>query len=156
MTAIASKAGWIDAAEKLKIRSQAFIGGKFVAARSGETFSALNPANGKIVANVAACEGADIDAAVLSARAAFESGSWSRLAPAGRKKKLQLLAELILKHADELALLAHGWRSELCQKATSRRAHSITSSARARSDPSTSIPSAFAVFRLMVSLNSVG
>jgi hypothetical protein len=28
MTAIASKAGWIDAAEKLKIRGQAFIGGK--------------------------------------------------------------------------------------------------------------------------------
>jgi len=105
MTAIASKASWIDAAEKLKIRGQAFIGGKFVDARSGETFPALNPANGKIVANVAACDGADVDTAVLSARAAFESGSWSRLAPSARKKKLQSLAELMLKHADELALL---------------------------------------------------
>jgi len=105
MTAITSKSGWIEAAEKLTIRGQAFIGGKFVNARSGKTFPALNPANGKIVANISACEAADVDAAVASARAAFESGSWSRIAPGTRKRKLQWLAELMLKHADELALL---------------------------------------------------
>jgi gamma-glutamyl-gamma-aminobutyraldehyde dehydrogenase/4-guanidinobutyraldehyde dehydrogenase/NAD-dependent aldehyde dehydrogenase len=105
MSAISSKAGWVAAAEQLNIRGQAFIGGKFVNARSEKTFLALNPATGKSMAEVAACEAADVDAAVKFARAAFESGSWSRLAPTARKKKLQSLAELMLKHADELALL---------------------------------------------------
>ena len=46
-----------------------------------------------------------MDRAVRSARETFESGVWSRLAPAERKKKLVRLAELMERQAKELALL---------------------------------------------------
>ena len=42
---------------------------------------------------------------MAAARAAFEKGSWSRAAPAVRKKVLLRLADLIEKHALELAVL---------------------------------------------------
>ncbi|HEU5468028.1 MAG TPA: aldehyde dehydrogenase, partial [Steroidobacteraceae bacterium] len=45
-----------------------------------------------------------VDIAVASARRAFESGAWSRRAPAARKKVLLRFADLIRKHREELAL----------------------------------------------------
>ena len=48
---------------------------------------------------------ADIDAAVASARAAFDDGRWAGKPPAARKKILQRFAEKILAAKDELALL---------------------------------------------------
>src|SRR5262249_26051133 len=48
---------------------------------------------------------ADVDAAVRSARAAFEDGRWSGKSPAQRKKILQRFADKILAAKDELALL---------------------------------------------------
>ena len=47
----------------------------------------------------------DIDRAVAAARRAFRGGAWSRMAPMERKMVLVRWAELIDKHADELALL---------------------------------------------------
>ncbi|MDT5177695.1 MAG: 4-(gamma-glutamylamino)butanal dehydrogenase, partial [Mycobacterium sp.] len=47
----------------------------------------------------------DVDEAVASARAAFESGSWSRASASARKRVLQRLAGLIAENANELALL---------------------------------------------------
>lgn len=46
-----------------------------------------------------------MDRAVAAARRAFDDGRWSRRAPAERKKVLLRLAELIEKHALELAVL---------------------------------------------------
>src|SRR5205085_10147457 len=46
-----------------------------------------------------------VDGAVGGARAAFESGVWSRTAPKKRKRVLIRFAELIREHRDELALL---------------------------------------------------
>ena len=89
----------------LSIRSQAFIDGAYVDAVTGETFDCVNPATGRTVATVAACDGDDVDRAVRGARAAFESGIWSRVAPRERKRVLVRLAELIREHRDELALL---------------------------------------------------
>ena len=64
----------------------------------------MNPANGKVIAQVASCDAADVDLAVASARKAFDAGHWSRRAPAARKKVLLRFAELIRKHREELAL----------------------------------------------------
>jgi len=58
-----------------------------------------------VIAAVAACDADDVDRAVRGARAAFESGVWSRLAPKQRKRVLVRLAELMREHRDELALL---------------------------------------------------
>jgi acyl-CoA reductase-like NAD-dependent aldehyde dehydrogenase len=57
------------------------------------------------LADVSAGDTRDIDAAVAAARAAFDAGSWSKQAPAARKKVLQKFAELILANLEELALL---------------------------------------------------
>jgi gamma-glutamyl-gamma-aminobutyraldehyde dehydrogenase/4-guanidinobutyraldehyde dehydrogenase/NAD-dependent aldehyde dehydrogenase len=94
-----------DVLTNLSVRSQAFVDGAYVDAASGETFDCINPATGRAIASVAACDAEDIDRAVSGARAAFESGVWSRLAPKKRKRVLVRLAELIREHRDELALL---------------------------------------------------
>jgi len=95
---------WRDRASTLKLRTEAFIDGRFQPAASGETFACVNPATGKPIAQVAACSSRDVDAAVASARRAFEDGHWSRMAPASRKKVLLRFSELIRKHHEELAL----------------------------------------------------
>ncbi len=97
--------GWRTRAAALSPRSQAFIAGRFVDAASGETFTSVNPATGDVLAEVAACDCPDVDAAVRAARGAFESGVWSEASQSERRQVLLRLAELIREHADELALL---------------------------------------------------
>ncbi|CAM5187409.1 Gamma-glutamyl-gamma-aminobutyraldehyde dehydrogenase OS=Castellaniella defragrans OX=75697 GN=HNR28_002005 PE=3 SV=1 [Castellaniella defragrans] len=92
-------------AKKLKFETRAFINGRYVDARSGETFETLNPATGQLLAHVAAGDAADVDAAVKAARHVFEAGSWSRMAPRDRKKALLRFADLIEKNSRELALI---------------------------------------------------
>ena len=96
---------WRAAADELTIEGRAFINGQYVDALSGETRPSMNPANGNELADVALCGTEDADLAVLGARKAFDSGAWSEMAPADRKMVLVRWAELIEKHADELALL---------------------------------------------------
>ncbi|MDP3977213.1 MAG: aldehyde dehydrogenase [Pseudomonas sp.] len=91
--------------ERLEYRTQAFIDGRFVAANSGATFSTLNPATGQVLAEVAACDAEDVDAAVQAARAAFDSGVWSKLAPAERKAIMLEFANLIDANRLELSVL---------------------------------------------------
>ena len=100
-----SNADWKSRADALRFRNKAFINGKFVAALSGKTFDSINPATGQILTSVAECEAADVDLAVAAARRAFQSGSWSRMAPADRKAVLLRLADLIRANLEELALL---------------------------------------------------
>ena len=45
----------------------------------------------------------DVDAAVQAAREAFENGSWPRISPHQRTGSLLKIADLVQKHADELA-----------------------------------------------------
>ena len=96
---------WQAAARALAIPTRAFIDGRFVDAVSGATFDCLNPATGGVLAKVAACDEADVDLAVASARRAFEAGVWSRADPAHRKAVLLKLAALLRANLEELALL---------------------------------------------------
>lgn len=92
-------------AGKLKIETRNFIGGEFVAARTGRTFSNVNPTTGEVQCEVARSGPEDIDAAVTAARTAFKSGVWSRMAPRRRMAILNKLATLIEENALEFALL---------------------------------------------------
>ena len=96
---------WRQRADDLAIETRAFVDGRYVDAASGATFDDVSPLDGRVVARVAATDAPDVDRAVAAARRAFESGAWSRRAPAERKRVLQRFAELILAHRDELALL---------------------------------------------------
>ncbi len=83
---------------------RALIGGQRVAARDGQTFDCISPVDGRVLAQVARCGAADIDAAVAAARAAFEDRRWAAQPPAQRKRVLIKLAELLMTHRDSLAL----------------------------------------------------
>lgn len=96
---------WQARKAALAYRTQAFIDGKFVAARSGKTFDCISPIDGTVLAQVAEGDAADIDLAVRAARRAFEAGVWSGLAPARRKRVLLKWVGLLREHAEELALL---------------------------------------------------
>jgi gamma-glutamyl-gamma-aminobutyraldehyde dehydrogenase/4-guanidinobutyraldehyde dehydrogenase/NAD-dependent aldehyde dehydrogenase len=96
---------WQGRAAELAIDARAFIDGKRVDARSGARFDCLSPVDGRKLAEVARCDGADVDAAVAAARAAFEDRRWAGKAPAERKKILVRFADLMLANRDELALL---------------------------------------------------
>jgi gamma-glutamyl-gamma-aminobutyraldehyde dehydrogenase len=98
-------AEWQRRAVALKFPDQAVIDGRHCAAQSGQTFAAINPATGQCLANVAACGEADVDVAVSNARQVFETGIWSQRAPAERKQVLLRLADLLMTHREELALL---------------------------------------------------
>ena len=100
-----TKADWTKRASGLTFRNQAFINGKFVDAASGETFQSINPATDAVLADVASCDVEDVNRAVAAARTAFDSGSWSRSAPADRKAVLLKLADLIRENLEEFALL---------------------------------------------------
>ncbi len=105
MTLTLEKNALQKAVADLRFRTQAFIGGKFVDSISGKTFASENPATGKNITHIAACDEKDVDLAVKIARKTFDEGGWSRMPPANRKKILLNLADLIEKHDAELALL---------------------------------------------------
>ncbi|SDI34454.1 aldehyde dehydrogenase [Pseudomonas panipatensis] len=100
-----TRADWEARAQNLKIEGRAFIQGEYVDAASGQTFDCISPVDGRFLAKVASCDAADAERAVQVARATFDSGVWSRLAPAKRKKVMIRFSELMLEHAEELALL---------------------------------------------------
>ncbi|MFM8746086.1 MAG: aldehyde dehydrogenase [Aestuariivirga sp.] len=89
----------------LSLRNQAFINGKYVPAAAGKTFACISPIDGRELTQIAACDGEDVNRAVAAARAVFEKGSWSACHPGKRKKIMLKLADLMLRHKDELALL---------------------------------------------------
>ena len=105
MSAQLSRDDWKGRIGGLSYRNQAFIGGKFAPSLTGKTFDCINPATGQVLTKVAACEQADVDAAVKAARAAFEKGTWANMPPAQRKRIMLKLAELMMKNREELALL---------------------------------------------------
>ena len=81
------------------------IDGAWQAAASGALLDVTDPCTGDVIAQAAAGDAADIDAAVDAARRAFERGPWPAMKPAQRARLLWRLADLIDQHADELAAL---------------------------------------------------
>ena len=88
-----------------------FIGGRWMNAESGKTFTTVNPATQEELARIPLGGKADVDKAVKAARAAFPV--WSKLKQAERSKMLNKVAALLRENARELALcdvLEHGRR----------------------------------------------
>ena len=65
-----SHADYERIAANLSYPTEAFIGGTFAPALSGETMPTVNPATGKEIARVASCGREDVDKAVAAARKA--------------------------------------------------------------------------------------
>ena len=71
------------------------IEGKERDAASGGWLDVLNPATGECIAQVPSGEAEDVDAAVRSARTAFDEGPWPRMNPKERAKALGRFADAI-------------------------------------------------------------
>lgn len=82
-----------------------FIGGEWVAARSGKSFEVIDPSTEKPLCQVAEADQPDIDAAVAAARRAFEAPAWSAITPHARTRALLKIADAIESHAEELATI---------------------------------------------------
>ncbi|MEW9309811.1 aldehyde dehydrogenase [Labrys neptuniae] len=100
-----TRSDWEAKAAALKPEGRAFIGGRYVPALSGKTFTKTSPIDGRVIAEVADCGAEDIEAAVKAARTAFEDGRWRLKPPAEKKRILLRFAELVRADLEHLALL---------------------------------------------------
>jgi 4-(gamma-glutamylamino)butanal dehydrogenase len=100
-----SRHDWERLAAQLRPEGRALINGVLVGARSARTFDKKSPIDGRVIAQVARCEQADVDAAVAAARAAFEAGHWRHAEPRQRKRVMLRFAELIRADLERLAML---------------------------------------------------
>jgi acyl-CoA reductase-like NAD-dependent aldehyde dehydrogenase len=82
-----------------------FIDNEWVPAADGSTFPTINPANGRVLTEVALAGAADVERAVTAARAAFSSGPWAEMTGPDRGDLLWRISELLERYADELAEL---------------------------------------------------
>lgn len=81
------------------------INGKEVPARSGDTIEVEDPATGAILTTVPAGDAADVDDAVAAARAAFDSGVWSRADVRERADVMAACAQALAERVPEIAEL---------------------------------------------------
>ncbi|WP_328442242.1 aldehyde dehydrogenase [Streptomyces sp. NBC_00444] len=70
----------------------------------GQSYVAVSPRDGQVLAHVADARTAEVDAAVAAARRAFDSGPWPRLAPADRGRILLRIADVLEEQRRRLAL----------------------------------------------------
>jgi hypothetical protein len=76
-----------------RLPSLSVIGAERAPAARGESLDNLDPGTGRMLNTLPAGSAADIDRAVRSARAAFDAGVWSRIAPRERGQLLIAFAQ---------------------------------------------------------------
>lgn len=86
-------------------RLELFIDGEFVRPLSSAYLPSYDPTTGETWYEFAQAGAEDVDRAVRSARAALSNPAWRRITQSDRGKLVRKLAELVFKHADELALV---------------------------------------------------
>lgn len=118
----------IDAFRAQPIPQQGhFINGKSVPASDGAVNEVISPIDGQQITQVAAGTRDDVDLATQAARTAFADGRWSRLPPAGRKKVMLRLADIIEARALELTVL--GVRDNGTEIAMAYKAEALSAAA---------------------------
>ncbi len=80
-----------------------FMDGAFVPAGTREVFERKSPGHGMPVTRLPKCTGDDLDAAVVSARRAFDNRGWSAVSGADRAAVLLRAAEILRSRIDEIA-----------------------------------------------------
>jgi betaine-aldehyde dehydrogenase len=93
----------INTTLKLPVNRTCYYGGAWHAPKSGREADTINPGTGESLGKVADAGAADVDAAVAAAKAAFKE--WRNVLPLERAKMLRRIAEVLRKHAEELAMI---------------------------------------------------
>lgn len=82
------------------------IDGESVPLRNGgQDLEIVNPTNEAVISRLREADAAEVDAAVRSARKAFDSGPWPRMDINDRKDILYAIRDGLRKHSEELAYL---------------------------------------------------
>ncbi len=89
--------------DKNLLKGDAFIGGKWVKAKSGKVFSVTNPATGKEIAQVANLDVEDAQDAIASAEMAF--ALWKTKTGKERAAVLRKWFDLITEHTEDLGII---------------------------------------------------
>ena len=82
-----------------------FIGGSWLSPSTNDTFEVISPHTEAPIALVAAAGPADVDAAVTSARTAFDDGPWPRLDPSDRIDAVRRLTKIYAAQRSAMAEL---------------------------------------------------
>ena len=88
---------------RIENRYDLFIGGKFVAPKSGKYFDSINPANEKKLSEIALANADDVNAAYEAARSAYDN-VWGKMSGRERGKYLFRIARLVQDRAREFAV----------------------------------------------------
>ncbi|WP_237421803.1 aldehyde dehydrogenase [Gordonia sp. SID5947] len=80
-----------------------FIGGSWTPAATDRTIEVISPHTQDVLARVAAAGPADVDAAVASARKAFDDGDWAHSSPTDRINAVRRLGKLYAEHQADMA-----------------------------------------------------
>ncbi|HTJ67772.1 MAG TPA: aldehyde dehydrogenase [Actinospica sp.] len=96
---------WVARAKALIPPQALFIDGAPRASLAGTARSIRTPRDGSVIAELPWAGVADTDAAVASARKAFDEGPWPRMHPRERGETLHRFADLVEQHRAEIALL---------------------------------------------------
>ncbi len=81
---------------------QNFIANRWVSAQTGESLAVIDPSDGQEYSTIARSRAADIDAAVMAARAAY-NGVWGKMAPSERSRLLLRLSVALQDRQEHLA-----------------------------------------------------
>jgi phenylacetaldehyde dehydrogenase len=96
----------LDKAQAFAARThKLFIGGQWVDPLDGKSFASHNPATAAKHADIAEAGAADVDRAVVAARAAMDDPEWSEMKPSRRARLINLLADALEANIDEFAAL---------------------------------------------------
>ena len=82
-----------------------YIDGEFVDSIDGEEFDVLNPVTNEAYIKASSGKKADIEAAVASAKKAFDEGPWPKMLPRERARILGRIADIVESRKDELAAM---------------------------------------------------
>jgi acyl-CoA reductase-like NAD-dependent aldehyde dehydrogenase len=82
-----------------------FIGGEFVAPSGGAKIESINPATGKVWADVASAGPDDVDHAVAAADRAFRRGPWRKMTGGERGRLMEEFARRVVADVDRLATI---------------------------------------------------
>ena len=90
-------------ADSSLLKQHAFLDGQWVAADAGATFDVLDPATGERLASVPDLGAAETERAIRTAEAGQKA--WAKLSGKERAAPLRRWFELMVQHADDLAMI---------------------------------------------------
>lgn len=78
---------WLKLRADISLPTGMWIDGRSAAAEDGATTPLISPRDGEILTHLPAAGAQDVARAVRSAKAAFDSGVWSRISPANAARR---------------------------------------------------------------------